>query len=142
MTDNAAINAQCKRSVDRFLGIAQSYSALDILAHPSTPSVKSLVIYLKHVPTTKGTAGYADVRAFLERMMSFMALLGIMIQIVVGDQQSFSRMVWLKRMEPESYGSIVPFPGNFHAAVHMLMAIHILWWTALISWLIASTGLS
>ena len=32
-------------------------------------------------------------------------------------------MVWLKRKEPASYKQIVPCPGDFHTAVHMLMAI-------------------
>jgi len=94
------------------------------------------------VPTSNGTAGYADVRLFLERLLSTMQQLGISVHMVVGDQQSFSRLVWLKRKEPASYKSIIPFPGDFHTAVHMLMAIHVLWWTPLISFLIESSGFS
>jgi len=45
-------------------------------------------------------------------------------------------------MEPESYKSIVPFPGDFHAAVHMLMAIDALWWVPLICWILNQTDLS
>jgi len=45
-------------------------------------------------------------------------------------------------MEPESYKSIVPFPGDFHAAVHMLMAMHALWWVPLICWVVNQTDLS
>jgi hypothetical protein len=99
------------------------------------------VIYQSHVPTTNGTAGYADVRKFLERHKQLVTVgLGIPISFVVGDQQSFSRMVWLKRMEGGSYDSVVPLPGDFHAAVHMLMALHILWWAPLVRWLVENTG--
>jgi hypothetical protein len=33
----------------------------------------------------------------------------------------------------------MPFPADFHFIVHMFMAIHILWWTPLISWLLKNT---
>lgn len=69
----------------------------------------------------------------------FVTVLMIPIVFVVGDQQSFSRMVWLKRFEPETYSTIVPLPGDFHAAVHMLMAMHILWWEPLIFFIISKT---
>jgi hypothetical protein len=51
-------------------------------------------------------------------------------------------MVWLKRKEPASYKQIVPCPGDFHTAVHMLMAIHILWWNSFISNITQRTELS
>jgi hypothetical protein len=71
-----------------------------------------------------------------------MMLLGVTVQIVVVGQKSFSRMVWLKRKEPASFKQIVPCPGDFHTAVHLLMAMHILWWKPLISCLIQHTGFS
>ena len=70
-----------------------------------------------------------DVRKFLERQKQLVTVgLGIPVSFVVENQQSFSRMVWLKRMESGSHDSIIPLPGDFHAAVHMLMALHILLW--------------
>ena len=51
-------------------------------------------------------------------------------------------MVWLKRKEPASYKQIVPCRGDFHTAVHMLMAIHILWWNSFISNITQRTELS
>ena len=85
-----------------------------------------------------GTAGYADVRKFLERQKQLVTVgLGIPVSIVVENQR---RMVWLKRMESGSHDSIIPRPGDFHAAVHMLMALHILWWAPLERWLVENTG--
>jgi hypothetical protein len=142
MADTIVLTRHFKRIQTDFLEIAKRTGALGILAHPGTPSVKTCLIYQPHVPTANGTAGYADVRLFLERLKGLMILLGITVQIVVGDQQSFSRMVWLKRKEPASYNQIVPCPGDFHTAVHMLMAIHILWWNCLISSIIQGSELS
>jgi len=36
-------------------------------------------------------------------------------------------MVWLMRKEPQSFSSLLPFPGDFNFA-HMLMAMHVRWW--------------
>ena len=62
------------------------------------------------------------------------------VVFVIGDQQTFSRIVWLKKMEPENYKSLVPFMGDFHAACHMLMAIHILWWGPLVKFLVEKSN--
>ena len=52
---------------------------------------------------------------------------GIQVFLLGGDQQTFSRIVHLLRFYHDGkYNMIVPFVGDFHAAVHMLMAIHIL----------------
>jgi hypothetical protein len=125
----------------KFFGLAQSGSPIDILGHPDTESAQSKIIYQPHIPTVNGTAGYADVRKFMEQHWLLVhVMLCIQISFIVGDQQSFSRMVWLKRMEAGAYDSIIPLPGDFHAAVHMLMAMHILWWEPLVCWLVDKTG--
>jgi len=125
----------------KFFGLAQAGSPIDILDHPDTERAKSKIIYQPHIPTANGTAGYADVRKFMEQHWLLVhVMLCIQISFVVGDQQSFSRMVWLKRMEPGAHDYIIPLPGDFHAAVHMLMAMHILWWGPLVSWLVDKTG--
>ena len=103
--------------------------AFDVLRHPLNSATCDEVIYHDHVPTDNGTAGYADVRKFLGRLRELIvSKLSIPLAIVVGDQQSFSRMVWLKRKEPSSYSFVIPFYGDFHFAVHLLMAVHTLWW--------------
>ena len=118
-------------------------SAAGILLHPDTPSEKSSQVYQEHVPTKNWTAGYSDVKKALRTIKHLLnTILAILVLFVVGDQQSFSRMVWLKRMEPESYKSIVPFPRDFHAAVHMVMAMHALRWASLICWIVNQTDLS
>ena len=102
--------------------------ALSILAHPSyQPPSPSYIIYQPHVPTTTGTASYNDVIFLLDQVLRYMQDLQICLFLLGGDQQTFSRMLWLRRMNPGKYDQIVPFVGDFHGAVHMLMAIHILW---------------
>ena len=115
--------------------------AFDVLRHPLNSATCDEVIYHDHVPTDNGTAGYADVRKFLGRLRELIvSKLSIPLAIVVGDQQSFSRMVWLKRKEPSSYSFVIPFYGDFHFAVHLLMAVHTLWWGPLICCLLDESG--
>ena len=140
--DRDAVISHCAVFRDIFLAIALTGSAMDVLEHPGSLSAQSEIIYQNHVPTTHGTAGYADVRLWQDKHRQLMHQLSIDINMAVGDQQSYSRLVWLKRKEPEAFITMVPFLGDFHAAVHMLMAIHILWWNSLICWIMEKTGLS
>ena len=89
-----------------------------------------------------GTASYADVDKWLgavKRM--FFYLVGIVkvestkpaaVVMAVGDHQTWSRMLWLKLTYPARYAWLVMLPGEFHFEKHTLMALHILWWPALI----------
>lgn len=141
MVDTASKNELIAQNLDAVMRITENGSPIDILKHPNTPSSKSTFIYQKHVPTTHGTASYGDVRRFLDAEARVVRTsLEIPISFIYGDQQTFSRMVWLKRMEP-GHDSCIPLPGDFHFVVHMLMAIHILWWPVLIYWLICHTGI-
>ena len=57
----------------------------------------------------------------------YMVRYSIQVFLLGGDQQTFSRICWLLRFYNDGkYNMIVPFVGDFHAVVHMLMAIHIL----------------
>ena len=108
-------------------------TADSVLDHPEYASNRPKMIYQNHVPTINGTAGYDDVRKVLFVIIQLMVVtLGISYVFVIGDQQSYSRVVWLLRSEPENFRQIIPFPGDFHFAVHALMAIHILWWKYLV----------
>jgi len=40
-------------------------------------------------------------------------MLNLDFAFVVGDQQSYSRMPWLKRRENEDFKKIIPLPGEF-----------------------------
>ena len=86
------------------------------------------MIFQEHVPTNTGTAAYGDVRALLSAVVAYMTLLGISVFLLGGDQQTFSRALWIRRFDQGGpYTAIVPFVGDFHTTVHMLMAIHIMW---------------
>ena len=111
-----------------------------LIRHPDyTPEGADSITYEYHVPTTHGTADYEDNKAVLARIRIRKENLGLKLVFVIGDQQSYSRMVWLKRKETSDYLWLVPFPGEFHFAVHMLMGIHILWRGSLIDRLIKET---
>mmetsp|Transcript_2311 Transcript_2311/g.6905 ORF Transcript_2311/g.6905 Transcript_2311/m.6905 type:complete len:527 (+) Transcript_2311:59-1639(+) len=114
-----------------------------LLAHPKyDPQGPSRLVFQRHVGTTYGTALYEDNQRVLNHIQQYMcATLGMKLIIVVGDQQSFSRMVGLKRQFPLDNMKIVPFPGEFHFAVHLLMAVHILCREALVDRLIELTGI-
>jgi len=76
------------------------------------------------------------VRKWLDVVDTVIASLGLGAILAVGDQQSFSRLLWLKRFGKENYKRIIPLPGEFHGAVHILMVIHKLWWKPLIKWIV------
>ena len=143
LTDKDSISSHIESDRNFFWFTAASNSAVDILKHPTDTdkAQKSFILYQDHVPTSNGTAGYADIRKWWEKHSLYHAPLGTWCHLVIGDQQSFSRMVWLMRKEPQSFSSLVPFPGDFHFAVHMLMAIHVLWWKPLISWLVINSDI-
>ena len=112
--------------------------AMEVLKHPETAAERDPTIYEAHVPTTNGTAGYNDVRKAMSAMKFKLDRVGMAASFVLGDQQTFCRMLWLKRME--TWPSIIPLPGDFHFAVHMLMVMHTLWYNTLIEWVLEETS--
>ena len=116
---------------------------INVLNHPdyNPPYGRSIVSYQNHIRTLHGTAGYDDVRKGLAAIVSLLCVtMCVSWILVVGDQQSYSRMVWLIRHESPTYDAIIPLPGDFHFAVHLLMAIHMLWWDHLVSFVIRKSG--
>ena len=81
--------------------ISSPAGAFGVLKHPSQESHgRDHFIYQNHVGTDNGTAGYSDVRKALAQIrLTVVCALSIPIVFVLGDQQSFSRMVWLKRKD-------------------------------------------
>ena len=71
-----------------------------------------------------GTTSYQDNKECLiaidDKVMT--ENLGNLATIVVGDQQTFDRMVKLRRNMPFTYKHIIPFNGEMHFAVHFLHA--------------------
>ena len=48
---------------------------------------------------------------------------GSLATIICGDQQTFARMVCLRRLDPELFSHIVPLPGEMHLCAHFLHAV-------------------
>ena len=71
-----------------------------------------------------GTASYQDNKGCLLAIDNKVMTegLGNLATIVVGDQQTFDRMVKLRRNMPMMYRHIIPFNGEMHFAVHFLHA--------------------
>ena len=107
-----------------------------ILGHPDydPPMGRSKVIYQNPLFDC-GTAAYEDVKAILKRIYDFhVGLLKQLVVLVVGDQQTFIRMLKLKIQNPRLYRWLVPIPGEFHFKWHAALALHRLWWTVMCKW--------
>ena len=74
-------------------------NVLSILDHPLTPATKSSFYYQPHVPTDNGTAGYTDVRKWVDVVDALFSEMQLRLILAVDDQQSFSRLLWLKDLE-------------------------------------------
>jgi hypothetical protein len=111
--------------------------AFDILARPGgAPPAQTFAIYMDPVLDV-GTAKYADVDQVLHRIFAFYFLTCVApaaVVLLVGDQQSYSRMIWQKKKHPVENSWYVPLPGEFHLTANALMAIHRLWGVLLTQW--------
>lgn len=113
-----------------------------LLYHPDVDGAQDRIIIQHHVPTEHGTAAYEDNKILLAKIGAHVKnVLGRQFAFVVGDQQSYSRMTFLKRRETASLEFVIPMPGDFHFAVHYLMGIHGLWFDTFISWFVLTIGL-
>ena len=65
---------------------------------------------------------------------------GFSYVLVVGDQQTYKRMIDLKREQPAEYAGLVPMPGEFHFRVHVDFALSDLLWLSLVQKLRAHLG--
>ena len=108
-----------------------------LLTRPSShTATRTFTIYMDPVLNV-GTAAYADVDRVLKVIFNFYVVTCVMpaaIVLLVGDQQSYNRMIWQKKLSRKVNDWYVPLPGEFHFVVHALMAIHRLWFVALSSW--------
>lgn len=59
---------------------------------------------------------------------------------VVGDAQTFIRMIHMKQRDAFGYQWLIPFPGEFHFACHMIHAEYRLFWEALLRPIAAQLG--
>ena len=104
-----------------------------LLDHPNyDPPTQQFYTYEKPMMDVS-TAAYDDVDPFLNFMYTLMcSIQSFLIILVVGDGQSYTRMVWLKKFRPHHFKWMVPLPGEFHFVVHVLQAVHILWYNTFI----------
>ena len=52
----------------------------------------------------------------------------------------YIRLHWLKRYDPDRYCWLLPLPGEWHFQCHVLMALHRLWYKALVESLVEELG--
>ena len=55
---------------------------------------------------------------------------------VVGDQQMYDRVVNLKLLHPDRYSWVIPIAGEFHFFAHCVDAVHKLYWSPLVGWVV------
>ena len=99
-------------------------SGSNYLRHPdyTPPSGASTLIYQPPLYDT-GTASYRDVRRILTRIYDYhIKHLGQRIVLLVGDHQTYDRMLKLKINSPSNqYSWLVPLPGEFHFKWHVAL---------------------
>ena len=96
-----------------------------VLGHPHyIPRFgRSKVIYQRPIYQC-GTASYDDVEKLLRRIHDFHVRdRRQSLVYVVGDQQTYDRMLKLKIRNPEPYRWLLPLPGEFHFKWHVTLAI-------------------
>ena len=83
-----------------------------------------------------GTTSYQDNATVLDRIDDIVRAQcsGHKATIIVGDQQTFDRMVKLRRMDPDVYGKVIPFNGEMHFTAHFLHAGWRLYHDKLLQW--------
>ena len=117
--------------------VGQSLGGLDILAHPSVaaPPQRVRTVYQQPVLNVD-TASYADIDTSATHISNQM-LAGKEMIMVVGDQQLFIRLLWCKIYDALKWQWMLPLPGEWHFLVHVLMAIHKLWYAPVVAKLVA-----
>ena len=108
----------------------------DILARPGGAAPEpTRYVYMDPVLDV-GTAAYNDVDKVLMVIyrLFFHVLTPASMVLCVGDQQSYHRMVWLKKKSPQQYDWLLMLPGEFHFRGNALMALHRLWFRPLGEW--------
>ena len=90
------------------------------------------------------TCSYQDNAAVLDQIDATIRAqcAGHLATIVVGDQQTFDRMVKLRRSDAQLYGKIVPFNGEMHFMIHFLHAGWRLYYDKLLCWWVATMQMS
>ena len=87
------------------------------------------------------TASYQDIDTSTQ-FISDRKLAGSEMILIVGDQQLHIRLLWQKIYNPDRWNWMLPLPGEWHFSVHVLMALHKLWFRPLVEKLIIGLSFS
>ena len=134
--DRAELYYEVKDTFDRYireLRADRSWEAgayRDDPAHARRPT--SFLVWEPEVYT--GTESYADNRDVLDTIERRVEaeLPRALCTIIVGDQQTFDRMMKLKRSQYEDYKHVIPFNGEMHMCAHFCHAGWRLWWPSML----------
>ena len=98
--------------------------------HPGRPT--NFLVWEPAVYT--GTESYVDNREVLDTIDARIGaeLPRSLCTIIVGDQQTFDRMMKLKRAQYDDYKHIIPFNGEMHMCAHFCHAGWRLWWPSML----------
>lgn len=108
----------------------------DILCYPDDPQhpgARSQVVIGTPICGVS-TASYQDNCVMLWHLYYHceLDLPDIEHMLVIGDEQTYDRMIKMKAAQPNNYSWLVPFPGEFHLCGHVLHCTYRLWWLHLL----------
>ena len=122
--------------------IAQAAAGLDILTHPAVHAAPPRTVTVYQEPVLNvNTASYQDIDTSTQ-FISDRKLAGSEMILIVGDQQLYIRLLWQKIYNPDRWTWMLPLPGEWHFSVHVLMALHKLWFRPLVEKLIIGLSFS
>ena len=98
--------------------------------HPGTKSECTIGIPIMEV----STASYQDNLVMLLHILYFIELDNpdVKYVILVGDEQTYDRMIKLKSDNPRRFEWLIPMPGEFHFCGHVCHCTLRLWWAHLL----------
>lgn len=120
--------------------IARARGGADVLAHPTVavrPEQSRLDCQAPVLDVE--TAAYADVDVCTQRIQNTQ-LAGTEQILIVGDQQVYIRLHWLKLHNPHRNRWFLPLPGEWHFTCHALMAVHSLWYKPMMQSIVVALG--
>ena len=81
-----------------------------------------------------GTESYEDNQLilWLVKMQLDMHNESLTHAFVIGDQQTYERLIHMKEANMVGYDWLIPFPGEFHFAMHMIDAEYSLFWEVML----------
>ena len=105
-------------------------SGESLLSYPIADNIAPTYFVIRFPIIDLSTASYDDIRLMLwlihDEVMRENPTTKFVI--IVGDEQTYDRMVKLMSQAPNEFSWLIPFPGEFHFTAHCLHASYRLWW--------------